>query len=342
MEMELTLKPVNITHNAEILLPEENTIITPRSFPETIVKSPFIESNCESVSINHLKDECVTPIFTKCNSVTISHYDFIQAATECVSDFYRGETILPAEIRVSHKILGRVQEALKKPKTELLPHEQTIFWERAAFAIEIPSITMEVGGNLLTLVVGGVRSFHNQNLYSKKTVERFKIFSGFFNKICTNCCVSSDGVLLDVRVVSIDELKSQIYQLLNSYDINSHIKQMRSLESQYLNQNQFCQLIGRSRLYQHLPKEKKENLPELLFNDGQITAITKAYMEDVNFKSDSNGKINLWKLFNLYTGANKQSSYVDSYLERSENAFNFVNGISKALNGDNSSHWFFE
>jgi hypothetical protein len=117
---------------------------------------------------------------------------------------------------------------------------------------------------------------------------------------------------------------------------------MRSLESQYLTQNQFCQLIGRSRLYQHLPKEIKTTIPELMFNDGQITAITKAYLEDENFRSNSNGEINLWKLFNLYTGANKQSSYVDSFIERSENAFNFINGISKALNGDNSSHWFFE
>ncbi len=117
-------------------------------------KSSFIEANCESVSISHLRDECITPVFTKCNSVTISHYDFIQAASECVSDFYKGETILSPEIRVSHKILGRIQDALNKPRTELLPHEQTVFWERAAFCIEIPTITMSIGGNTLSLVVG--------------------------------------------------------------------------------------------------------------------------------------------------------------------------------------------
>ncbi|HLF52572.1 DUF3871 family protein [Flavobacterium sp.] len=301
--------------------------------------SPFIEANCESVSINHLRDECVTPVFTKCNSVTISHYDFIEATDDCVSDFYKGETILTPEIRVSHKILGRIQEALKKPKSELLPHEETIFWERAAFAIEIPSITMEIGGNTLSLVVGGVRTFNNQNLYSKKTVERFKVFTGFINQICTNCCVSTNGLLVDIRVVSVEELKSQIFQLLNSYDMNSHVRVMKNLENQHLSQSQFCQLIGRIRLYQHLPKETKLTIPELLFTDSQINAIVKAYMEDDNFKGKNNGDINLWKMYNLFTGANK-SSYIDSFLERSENAFNFIYGISKAIDGDKTYRWF--
>jgi hypothetical protein len=306
-----------------------------------IQKSPFIEANCETVSISHLRDECITPVFSKCNSVTISHYDFIQVATDSVFDFYKGETILTPEIRVSHKILGRVQEALKKPKSELLQHEETIFWERAAFAIEIPSITMEVGGNKLSLVVGGVRSFQNQNLYSKKTVERFKIFSGFVNSVCTNTCVSTNGLLLDVKVVSLEELKSQIFQLLNSYDMNTHVNQMRSLENQYLTQNQFCQLVGRSRLYQYLPKELKRTIPELLFNDSQINAIAKSYLEDENFRSNNNGDLNLWKMYNLFTGANK-SSYIDSFLERSENAFQLSTGIAKLLSEGNSSpySWF--
>jgi hypothetical protein len=341
MEMELTLKPVNITHNAEILLPQENTIINPRSLPEIIVKSPFIESNCESVYMDHLKTECITPVFARCNSVTISHYDFILALQECVANFYNGETIMNPEIRVSHKILGRIQEALKKPKAELLPHDETIYWERIAIAIEIPSITIVVGGNTLSLVVGAVRSFHNQNLYSKKTAERFKLFSGFVNHVCTNTAVSTDGVLLNVKVFSLEELKVQIYNLLNSYNMNSHVAQMRNLGNYSLTQSQFCQLIGRSRIYQHLPKETKATIPELLFNDGQINAISKAYLEDINFRSDSNGEINLWKMYNLLTGANKSSSYINDFLEKGINATNFINGISKAQADRNSPYsWF--
>ena len=344
IEVDTENKSANFGENTQVMhTPVVLDLKTPSLLESStmIQKSPFIEANCETVSISHLRDECITPVFSKCNSVTISHYDFIQVATDSVFDFYKGETILTPEIRVSHKNLGRVQEALKKPKSELLPHEETIFWERAAFAIEIPSITMEVGGNKLSLVVGGVRSFQNQNLYSKKTVERFKIFSGFVNSVCTNTCVSTNGLLLDVKVVSLEELKSQIFQLLNSYDMNTHVNQMRSLENQYLTQNQFCQLVGRTRLYQYLPKELKTTIPELLFNDSQINAIAKSYLEDENFRSNNNGDLNLWNMYNLFTGANK-SSYIDSFLERSENAFQLSTGIAKLLSEGNSSpySWF--
>ena len=157
MDNIFTLTPVNTVHHAEILLEEENAISSSKSTPQIVAKSPFIESNCESVSMDHLKIECITPVFARCNSVTISHYDFILALQECVANFYIGEKIMNPEIRVSHKILGRIQEALKKPKAELLPHDETIYWERIAVTIEIPSITMVVGGNTLSLVVGAVR-----------------------------------------------------------------------------------------------------------------------------------------------------------------------------------------
>jgi hypothetical protein len=78
MEMELTLKPVNITYNAEILLPLKNEVITSRSLAEIIVKSPFIEANSESVSLSHLKSKNVIPVFTKDNEITLSHQEFIE------------------------------------------------------------------------------------------------------------------------------------------------------------------------------------------------------------------------------------------------------------------------
>ncbi len=44
------------------------------------------------------------------------------------------------------------------------------------FCIEIPTIYETVEGNKLTLSVGGVRAYNHMNLYSKKTVEKFKGF----------------------------------------------------------------------------------------------------------------------------------------------------------------------
>ena len=55
---------------------------------------------------------------------------------------------------------------------------------------------------------------------------------------------------------------------------------------------------------------------------------------------DEVGDISLWKFYNLLTGSNK-SSYVDTFLERGVNAFDFSNGVSNALSDSNSNYaWF--
>ena len=54
------------------------------------------------------------------------------------------------------------------------------------FCFEIPSIVHDEYGNRLALSIGGVRAYNEINLYSKKSVERFKIFIGFRNRVCSN------------------------------------------------------------------------------------------------------------------------------------------------------------
>ncbi|WP_196017058.1 DUF3871 family protein, partial [Alistipes senegalensis] len=49
----------------------------------------------------------------------------------------------------------------------------------------------------------------------------------------------------------------------------------------------------------------------------------------------------LWRVFNLFTGANK-SSYIDSFLARSRNASVFTEGVAKALIGEPEYKWFVE
>lgn len=72
------------------------------------------------------------------------------------------------DIRVSHVIKGRIPEAIHKPANQLLESDKTIYYERCAFAIEIPTVYETVNGNKLTLTVGGVRAYNHTNLYSKK------------------------------------------------------------------------------------------------------------------------------------------------------------------------------
>jgi hypothetical protein len=89
-----------------------------------------------------------------------------------------------------------------------------------------------------------------------------------------------------------------------------------------------------------LPKKEKSLIPELLLNDGHINTVAKDYYQDESFCRNANGNISMWEFYNLLTGSNK-TSYIDTFLERGVNAFDFSKGISKALSDRNSNYaWF--
>jgi hypothetical protein len=75
-----------------------------------------------------------------------------------------------------------------------------------------------------------------------------------------------------------------------------------------------------------------------LFGDTQLGAVCKDYYRDRSFCRDASGNINLWRLYNLFTGANK-STYIDNFLDRSVNAFTFVNEVRRGLD-NRGSNWF--
>lgn len=230
-------------------------------------------------------------------------------------------------------------DAINKAASELLPQEKTIYYERCAFIIEVPAIKNKVEDNMLSLTIGGVRAYNQENLYSRKSFEKFKVFIGFKNWVCTNMCISTDGFSSEIRASNVDDLKKQIFQLLANYQMEEHLKGLRNLAGLSLTEKQFAQFLGKARLYNHLPKEKKKSLPELLFNDGQLNAVAKDYYLDNSFCKNEDETINLWKVYNLFTGANK-SSYIDSFLERNVNALTFTNSIAEALQGNRNYHWF--
>ena len=340
MEMELTLKPVNITYNAEILLPLKNEVITSRSLAEIIVKSPFIEANSESVSLSHLKSKNVIPVFTKDNEITLSHQEFIETTISAIATIFPNEPIDTPEIRVSHQIKGRTPDALHIAAKDLEEHQRTSYFERMAFIIRVPGITETINGNKLALTIGGVRSYNLENLYNKKTYEKFKFFIGFQNMVCCNLCISTDGYQNEIRAMSYLDLKAKMLQTLAEYKAQEHLNSMKSLLNNSLSERDFAQIIGKSRLYNYLPKKEKSLIPELLLNDGQISTVAKDYYQDESFCRNANGDISMWEFYNLLTGSNK-SSYIDTFLERGVNAFDFSKGISNALSDSNSNYsWF--
>ena len=159
----------NIVQNntTDTILSYENQVSSGKAF----IEANTIESSLEEISNNHL-----IPVFIKDNEPLISQADFVRAMNEIASDIYQGETILQPSIRLSHPVKGRIPEAKFKPAIELLDHEKTLYYERMAFAIEIPSVFDEIDGCKLSLTVGGVKSLNLDNLYSKKGAdEHFRV-----------------------------------------------------------------------------------------------------------------------------------------------------------------------
>lgn len=340
METELTLTQVKSASDAEILLTPEIHDFTFRSTPEIMVKSPFIEATTESVSLSHLKEKCVIPVFTKDNEITLSHQEFIETAISAIATIFPNEAIATPEIRVSHQIKGRTPDALHVPAKDLNEHQRTSYFERMAFIIRVPGITETINGNKLALTIGGVRAYNMENLYNKKTFEKFKFFIGFQNMVCCNLCVSTDGYQSEIRAMSHLDLEDKIVQTIANYQAQEHLNSMKNLLDYNLSERDFAQIIGKSKLYNYLPKKEKSLIPELLLNDGHINTVAKDYYQDESFCRNANGDISMWEFYNLLTGSNK-TSYIDTFLERGVNAFQFSEGISKALSDSNSDYaWF--
>lgn len=300
---------------------------------------PFIEANTIPLPLEVLRNEHIIPVFIKDNEPVISHAEFIDTTFEAVSKVFRDEAILKPDIRLSHPIKGRIPEAKAKPANELLEHEKTIYYERMAFAIEMPTIQAEIDGNILNLTVGGVKSYSLDNLYNKSGVDQhFKVFVGFKNTVCTNMCIATDGLLSQLKVKSASQLGGAIHAMLKDYNAIQFAQELKSLDDYELTEKQFAHLIGRCRMYKNMPEHLKDGIPGLSFGDNQINTVCKEYYADKNFKSFADGSINLWKLYNLFTGSNK-SSYIDSFLDRSVNAFQLVRDIQYAIQ-NKTRCWF--
>ena len=317
---------------------EEAVIIEEPVKPKRV--NHFIEANSMEVTLDHLKNDNVIPVFSKDNELTISHPQFIETVWEAANSFYSGEQIEQPDIRCSHVVKGRRPESINKPKNLLTEADTTQYYERCAFAIDIPSIYENVSGNRLNLSIVGVRALNRENLATKKSPELFRLAVSFKNTVCCNMCVFTDGYKDDIKVMSTKELFRATLELLNNFNTAKNIHLLQTLGNSYLTEHQFCQLLGRMRLYQSLPQGYQKDIPKMLITDSQINTVAKAYINDKNFGSLGND-ISMWKLYNLLTRANK-SSYIDSFLDRAVNATEIATGINAALHGDTKYKWFID
>jgi len=182
----------------------------------------------------------------------------------------------------------------------------------------------------LNLMVCGVKCYSNENLMSKHYEQHFKVCIGFKNLVCTNLCLATDGMLRELKVRNLQSLYNGISSMCQEFNAHQFSEQLRLLPQYNLTEVQFAQLIGRARMYRYLPDVQKQQIHELKFGDAQLNAIVKDYYADKSFCRSSDGSINLWRLYNLFTGANK-SSYIDNFLERGANAFELVGMLQVAI-----------
>ena len=300
----------------------------------------FIEANTVEVSLSQLRNDYIIPVFAKDNELTISHPAFIETVEEATKDFFRGEQVENSIIRASHIIKGRIPSAIHKPANQLLETDKTQYFERCAFSIDVPTIYQDINGNRLYLSVTGVRAYNLQNLHSKKVSELFKLAIGFKNTVCCNLCIFTDGYLSELRASSPNDLYRQALELFQNFNPAKQIYLMQQLCNSSLTEHQFCQIIGKARLWQHLPMRYQRDIPQLLITDTQLNNVAKSYINDEDFGSYGSD-INLWKFYNLLNGSVK-SSYVDSFLDRTVNATDIALGINDALHGGERYQWYID
>ena len=212
-------------------------------FKDTVTPFPkpkglhFINANTTEVDIQHLKNDCIVPVFSKDNELTISHPIFIEIVYKAAQEFFRNEQIDIPEIMISHIIKGRIPEAIHKPVNQLLETDKTIYYERMAFAFEIPTIYSDIAGNRLNLCITGVRAYNRENLFSKKASERFSVAIGFRNQVCCNLCTFTDGYKSDLRAMNHYDLFRGVMDLLQRYDANKHLRFMQEFQKYSLTEH---------------------------------------------------------------------------------------------------------
>lgn len=301
---------------------------------DQITETPFIIANTQSSTYQALKEEHIIPVFSKDNHPLIAQFQIIETMMDVLSGFKDLKPLDP-QIRVSHPIMGRIPEARTKKAFELLPHETTLYYERMMFLIKIPNIRSLIEGKELSLVIGGVKSYSWDNLgKDQRASQHFKFFIGFQVKVCSNLCISTDGVILEFKTSSLDLLGRQIRLMVEGYNPDLHLNWLGSLSKYSLTESQFAHFLGKCRMYYHLPY--KEGIPEVLITDSQISNIVKGYYSDPHF-SNNQGDISLWNLYNLITDANK-SSYIDGFLDRGENSERIIEKLRIGL-GRREQSW---
>ena len=300
----------------------------------------FIESNTQAVTLEDLSNNLI-PTWAD-NSLTISHTNFIKTVRAAAEQVFGNLT--PVEIRTSHPIQGRRPEAIHKKQNELTENDKTIYYQRMAFISHIVGLSREVNGQVVNLTIGGVRNYADDQLYRTATPQRFKVFVGWQVRVCSNMmltCSGNSGVIQCLTEADVFQKTMELFTTFNPERENI-LTQLGNLQTTRMTEQQFCNIIGRMRLYQALPVAEQHLLPPLLIGDQAVNEATRGYFNNPNFcKREGEDGISCWNFLQLLTESVK-SSYIDKFAERNQNAVDMTIGLQNALNGTDEEgySWF--
>lgn len=345
--MEQPTNQLSIYQPTTMMMPERITeeimdVSAVEVIPEEIPHPHFIESNTLGITLEELRRTCIVPSFRD-NTLTISHPVFADAVLGAAMDYFNGETFGELECRVSHPIKGRTPSALLKPANQLTEAEKTLFFQRFVFCFELTSMTKTIDGQPICLTIGGVRAYNEQNLYANKSPEKLKIFIGWRVKVCSNLMLSCDGLQDRLEVLSSLDIYKSALDLFTAFDPIDNFNMLENLVNTRLSTQEFCNIIGRMRLYQALPARTRQelHLPELLLGDSQINAATREFVGNENFGLNGQDSISCYQLLQCLNSAAK-SSYIDTFLTKNRNCVEIATGIQKAIEGRDTENysWF--
>lgn len=318
-----------------------DAVIVEDEASETNNAPVFIGANTKSVTLEQLKRDYIIPVFAKDNQECISHNAFISTVYEAVMDYYRNESILEPQIRASHIVKGRKPHAAGKRVERLRPTDITQYYERSIFAIQIPSIYDEINGNRLNLSIVGCKAYNRDNLSGRLTEQKFSVAVGFNNQVCQNQCIFTDGLKYTILASNTGTIYSQVLDLLDRFNIIDSFRKLESLNNVNLSEHQFCEILGKIRLYNYLDQRRRKQIPSIDVTDAQLNSVASGFVSDANFKGGTSG-ISMWNFYNLLTGSNKKN-YIDNFLPRAATATELSIGLANTIKGvDPKYSWFIQ
>ena len=256
----------------------------------------FIESNTQAITLEELTTKNVIPTFSD-NTLTISHQNFIGAVVKVAEQIF-GELTMP-ELRVSHPIIGRIPSAQHKKASELTDEEKTVFFQRMAWCCRVKNITREINGQIVHLVIGGVRAYSEDKLYNRQSPQKFHVFVGWRVRVCSNLMLTCDGNSGTIESMTEADIMQKSLELFTAFNPHKEdtLRLLENLQSTPLSETQFCNIIGRLRLLQNLPVIEQKKHPSFTIGDQAVNAMVKNYVADPNFGKKEGEPYTFWNLF---------------------------------------------